>query len=465
MKKILFMIILAAVCTSASAAIKPSTVDNPIWYQLKNGNNYLGWMDWGAIYAKLEGVNPNNIDNTDKLEWAFIPSGDGYKLLNKANGQYLGVRENYVNLSEEGVVWTVTETDDYLTLKFGDDNLYDNYFVMVGTKSPVKFTPIEIVEETPTFIFTDLDGNEVSDGSVIVVNTLNEDGKMVVPLKARNVSGEKMAVSMYENIDAKPSGEWETCAFGNYMQLEATGYSSKSVVAADYDSDIQTEWIPVAGLDATWEATLQIHIFNIADEVAGDEVIAYGPTVTVRFEYVDTTPGSTDIKPSTADDPVWYQIKRGDDYLGWTNYGAVYAKLKGVTPNNVDDTDKLEWAFISTGDGYKLLNKANGLYLGVREKYVNLNAEGVVWTVTQTDDYLTLKCDDGNLYDDDIFLMVGTRSPEKFTVKEIPSEATAISSVNMGQDSTVVYDLSGRRIAQHAAKGLYVVNGRLVLMK
>lgn len=144
-----------------------------------------------------------------------------------------------------------------------------------------------------TFVFTDLQGNVVPDGSVITVSEVNEQGQMVVPLMVKNTSGQKAAVSMYENIDQKPNGSWQTCAFGNCVTLNQTGYSSKSIVAADFESGIETEWIPAeGGSDATWEATLQIHVFNITSqtvfgqttEVAGNTVIGNGPTVTVRFK-------------------------------------------------------------------------------------------------------------------------------------------------------------------------------------
>lgn len=146
-----------------------------------------------------------------------------------------------------------------------------------------------------TFQFVDADGNVVTDGTVITVSERNEAGQMVVPLYVKNASGQKAAVSMYETIDAKPNGEWQTCAFGNCMTLDETGYSPKNIMAADYNADIQTEWIPEEGGYATWEATLQIHVFNIVSrmqfgqviEQPGDEIIGYGPKVTVRFEYKD----------------------------------------------------------------------------------------------------------------------------------------------------------------------------------
>lgn len=166
-----------------------------------------------------------------------------------------------------------------------------------------------------TFQFVDADGNVVADGSVITITEINEEGQMVVPLYVKNASGEKAAVSMYETIDGLPNGNWQTCAFGNCMQLEESGYSPKSVVAADYNASIQTEWIPQEGAYATWEAKLQIHVFNIVSQVkfgvltesAGTEIIGYGPTVTVRFEYTNPNGGQQDKQK------VWWGYVGEDD--------------------------------------------------------------------------------------------------------------------------------------------------------
>ena len=164
--------------------------------------------------------------------------------------------------------------------------------LLMGTVHAQIVTGEELDE---TFVFTDLEGNEIADGATIVVKELNDEGQMVIPVKVKNVAGEKAAVSMYEDISKKANGEWQTCAFGNCMTLSASGYSPKNIMAADFFGDIETEWIPAAGSYATWEARLQIHVFNITKktvfsqtiEAAGDEIIGYGPTITVRFEYTD----------------------------------------------------------------------------------------------------------------------------------------------------------------------------------
>ncbi len=173
---------------------KPSTVENPIWYQLQSGDEYLGWYDYGAIYTKLEGVTPESIDDVDKLEWAFIPSDEGYRLLNKAKNQFMGVVENYVNLSEEGIVWTVDEfkEDGYITFSCSDGALYSSYFVQVGNRTPAHFTPIEMVPPIPTAL------NAVSYSSVDEVYDLQgrRIGSQVknLPAGIYMVNGRKVVV-------------------------------------------------------------------------------------------------------------------------------------------------------------------------------------------------------------------------------------------------------------------------------
>ena len=148
-----------------------------------------------------------------------------------------------------------------------------------------------------TFQFVDEQGNVVPNGSVITVKTINEQGEMVVPLSVKNVSGKKAAVKLYETIADKPSGGWTTCVFGGCIELKSTGYSNACVASENYSESLQTEWKPVIGQYASWTAKLQIHVFNIKQETkfgqtietVGDEIIGYGPQVTVSFEYTENS--------------------------------------------------------------------------------------------------------------------------------------------------------------------------------
>lgn len=151
-----------------------------------------------------------------------------------------------------------------------------------------------------SFIFVDENGNEIVDGSIITIYGLNNSGEMSIPLKVKNVSGKKVAVSMYETIDEIPNGDWTTCAFGSCMFFSQSSYSAKDIVDADYNAAIETAWVPSEGQYATWQATLQIHIFNTDTikrfgqiiEVAGTEVIGYGPQMTINFVYNEDSPNN-----------------------------------------------------------------------------------------------------------------------------------------------------------------------------
>ena len=171
------------------------------------------------------------------------------------------------------------------------------------------------VDETFQFVFRFGDNDYVlPDGERVSFKFYKGDEKADVPFMVKNISGKKVAASMYETIDEMPGGTWQTCAFGNCMQLDASGYSSKSIVDADYFESIATEWIPATIPFATWEATLQIHLFNIVSETkfgtvierAGDQLIGRGPTLTIRFECFDDSEGirSADATPGVSVDTI-----------------------------------------------------------------------------------------------------------------------------------------------------------------
>lgn len=167
------------------------------------------------------------------------------------------------------------------------------------------------------YVFTDMQGNVVADGTVLTVKAINDAGQMKVPLMVKNVADGKVAASLYEVIDDLPGGTWQTCAFGNCMTLSKSGYSPKTVTESGYSSDIQTEWIPQEGQYASWTATLQIHIFGMESktifgrviESATDEVIGYGPKVTVRFVYDAQSAGIADVATSTPSTRQFFNLR------------------------------------------------------------------------------------------------------------------------------------------------------------
>ena len=187
-------------------------------------------------------------------------------------------------------------------------------------------------QEDETFQFVDAGGNVIANGATITITQVNDEGQMVVPVCLKNASGAKAAAAIYEDIDAMPNGQWQTCAIGNCIQLAASGYSAKSVVDADYNADIQTEWTPQAGKYATWEAKLQIQVFDVVArsqfgtviETAGSKVIGYGPAITVRFEYSEPEP-----QPETCD-------VNGDGTVDVADISSIISVMAGTSSADAD---------------------------------------------------------------------------------------------------------------------------------
>ena len=129
----------------------------------------------------------------------------------------------------------------------------------------------------------------------------------------------------------------------------------------------------------------------------------------------------------------------------------------------------LEWAFIPTDDGYKMLNKANGKFMDVVDNYVNMTDEGTVWTVGEYVDegYITFTCSAGALYSS-YFVQVANTEPIHFTPIEMADPSSINLSTSDAQQPVTIFDLQGRRIGsqmKNLPAGVYIVNGRKVVIR
>ncbi|MDY2975683.1 MAG: hypothetical protein SOR67_08130, partial [Alloprevotella sp.] len=132
-------------------------------------------------------------------------------------------------------------------------------------------------------------------------------------------------------------------------------------------------------------------------------------------------------------------------YKGGVNEttGCVYMKIADsapALPGRNELTGKLETvAKPTSGTVYTLQNKNNtlGLY-----KYTGANVKG------------------GKAY---YHLADGAAVPMGF-VFDFEGQTTGVESIEVNADNQVIYDLSGRRVAK-AGKGLYIINGKKVLVK
>ena len=132
-------------------------------------------------------------------------------------------------------------------------------------------------------------------------------------------------------------------------------------------------------------------------------------------------------------------------YKGGVNEttGCVYMKIADsapALPGRNELTGTLETvAKPTTGTVYTLQNKNNtlGLY-----KYTGATVKG------------------GKAY----YLLVDDEAASMGFVFDFEGQTTGVESIEVNADNQVIYDLSGRRVAK-AGKGLYIINGKKVLVK
>lgn len=170
-------------------------------------------------------------------------------------------------------------------------------------------------EMDDTFIFTDSLGNEVKDGSTVVLDQF--DGKQIsTGLYIKNTIGARAAGSISENISEMPNGTFSSCAFGQCLMpwtTAGTYESYQGVIEGDAGiQPITTEWIPADGGYATWTATLQINVREVAQKTmfgvttySAGEIIGTGPKLTLNFVYKDPT-GINGVSAKAANEPVAY---------------------------------------------------------------------------------------------------------------------------------------------------------------
>ncbi|MCI5508646.1 MAG: hypothetical protein MR401_07425 [Bacteroidales bacterium] len=133
-------------------------------------------------------------------------------------------------------------------------------------------------------------------------------------------------------------------------------------------------------------------------------------------------------------------------YKGGVNEttGCVFMKIADSAPKLTEGTNQLKGtletiAKPTSGTVYTLQNKNNmlGFY-----KYTGENVKG------------------GKAY----YLLADDEAASMGFVFDFEGQTTGVESIEVNTDNQVIYDLSGRRVAK-AGKGLYIINGKKVLVK
>lgn len=168
-----------------------------------------------------------------------------------------------------------------------------------------------------TFEFVDASGNIVSDGSVITVNTTEDDGfgdiQMPVPLAVKATADTDNGGTIRVDASAMPNGSFQICSFGNCIaKSEACVFlSAKGKLNNATKESIAAEWLPLA--EGTWTATLQLQVVepeydDMSEEYVYDKVVGDGPKVTVVFQYGNGTGISTPLSSHLSHPVAYYSL-------------------------------------------------------------------------------------------------------------------------------------------------------------
>ena len=254
----------------------------------------------------------------------------------------------------------------------------------------------------------------------------------------------------------------------------------------------------VAPTDTTMGAAQSLQSFftaiaevrNIAEVAIYDETILdYLPYITeVRNVFAETDANylfRTPTMPETDSETIYYIRSYSTEdgsplYCGADSEGKVaHRALKGVENNQ-----NYWWTFVSTGDGkYKLKNVGNGnyLYRNSRGIWTNSSTKGDDITLVAADynaekaaEY-GLKIKSGSYYlitTDNEY--VGSKSALKdasyWVIEKLQFNSwTGIEEIEdvEGENNTIegIFDLTGRKIEQITQPGIYIVNGKKMLVK
>lgn len=151
------------------------------------------------------------------------------------------------------------------------------------------------------------DGTPVENGSVVNCTTITEDdfnGNYISSgLYLKNVSEDDQPTAIVGTITALPQGSIQFCMLQNCNQYSRTGaYTKTGIMKAGNTDDLMLEWL-AAGYDnsgnyvyeglpgKTATITLQTEIREPGStrKPVGDEVVAYGPAITINFTWPNST--------------------------------------------------------------------------------------------------------------------------------------------------------------------------------
>lgn len=144
------------------------------------------------------------------------------------------------------------------------------------------------------------DGSVVENGSVVNLSTVSEDiimgGNIAAGLSLQNTSNDRLAMAVSGQVSKLDNGSIQFCFPTDCYYYNSTrSYSQTGFVSGKDTRNLRLEWFFDAENVKEGDAaamTLQVEIRNTKRAITGqtavgDDIIAYGPAITVNFTYPD----------------------------------------------------------------------------------------------------------------------------------------------------------------------------------
>ena len=430
-------------CVSPDLVI---TLYNKI-YEAKAYEPYVGtgvgkYSTAGGLTAEgLISYNDNNLD--------FINETGGFDGIEKTN---LGVQHAINKYNEDVFPFTLNQPTPGKLYRFKGKSSGKYMCAAAASNNDVKMSMVESLDN-PGVIFQ-LKAGETIDGEpgykFLSYNTgyytknTHNNGALADAANSIKITASETAANLgYYTLKANRTGNTAANSIGTYLYDNGNVVDRNGSYAAnncDWTIEEVTE-LPVPINTTVGFGTLYspVDLKGVCGDYAQDE----------RLEFYYGTKQEEDGKKKLVLTKLEGDIPAETGFIvkykGGVNEttGCVYMKIADTDPalpGRNDLTGTLETvAKPTSGTVYTLQNKNNtlGLY-----RYTGTNVKG------------------GKAY----YLLADDEAASMGFVFDFEGQTTGVESLEVNADNQVIYDLSGRRVAK-AGKGLYIINGKKVLVK
>ena len=230
-------------------------------------------------------------------------------------------------------------------------------------------------------------------------------------------------------------------------------------------------------------AALTVALNNLLQEA--EEKLETAPNLLYYIDHltaaIEALDGTYVLSPvASANNTItWYYIKdiANGTYCGVDTENKTAAKK--MTVSNTEDIERENrdfwWGFEATGNEgeYKIFNAGQEVYIyNTKQNYMKVDgaSDAAVFTITVDKENLGVVITQGTKYwNNGVAGNVSLKNTksywklEKVTVEE--GSFTGIEEIIESEGTKAIYDLTGRRINEITVPGIYIVNGKKVLVK